>query len=71
MGNTLIYTVKEVADILHTNKNYVYELIKHGLLPALKLGSLKIRREALIKFLDDNEGKNLTDPSNVILLNNL
>lgn len=60
MGNDIILTVKEVAEILHTNKGYVYELIKKGLLPALKLGSLKIRKEALLKFLKDNEGKDLS-----------
>lgn len=60
MENDIILTVKEVAEILHTNKAYVYGLIKQGLLPALKLGSLKIRKEALLQFLKDNEGKNLS-----------
>ena len=60
MGNEIIFTVKEVAEILHTNKGYVYALIKRGLLPALKLGSLKIRKEALLQFLKDNEGKDLS-----------
>ena len=51
MENEIILTVKEVAEILHTNKGYVYELINKGLLPALKRGSLKIRKEALLQFL--------------------
>jgi len=61
----LLYTVTEVSEILHTNKGYVYELIKAGLLPVLKLGSFKIRREALIKFINDSEGKDLTNPGQI------
>jgi len=61
----MLYTVKEVSELIHTNPTYVYELIKAKLLPALKLGSYKIRREALNKFLEDNEGKDLTDPGEI------
>ena len=39
MEDTL-YTVTEVAEILKVGKNRVYDLIKAGLLPALKLGGL-------------------------------
>jgi excisionase family DNA binding protein len=65
MSNDILYTVKEVSIIIHTNKAYVYELIKAGLLPALKLGSFKVRKVALEKFLQENEGYDLTDPMNV------
>ncbi len=58
----LVYTVKEVSEIIHTNQSYVYTLIKAGLLPALKLGSYKIRRETLLKFLKEYEGYDLTNP---------
>ena len=61
----ILYTVKEVSELIHTNQAYVYSLIKAGLLPVLKLGSYKIRREALMSFLADNEGMDLTDPANV------
>lgn len=61
----VLYTVKEVSAILHTNTTYVYELIKVGLLPALKLGSLKIRHQSLMDFINNNEGKDLTDPHNI------
>jgi len=64
----VIYTVKEVASIIHTNTSYVYELIKKGFLPALKLGSYKVRAESLQKFLAENEGKDLTDLNKVINL---
>lgn len=61
----MIYTVKEVSEIIHTNPSYVYSLIKSGLLPALKLGSYKIRKSALLNFLENNEGKDLTNPFNI------
>ena len=64
----LLYTVKEVSELLHTNPTYVYNLIKAGLLPVLKLGSYKVRKESLSKFLEDYEGKDLTDPNNISLI---
>jgi excisionase family DNA binding protein len=64
----MLYTVKEVAGILHTNRNYVYQVIRNGSLPALKLGSLKVRKEALEQFLRDSEGKNVSDPDHFELL---
>ncbi|EET59231.1 hypothetical protein BRYFOR_08752 [Marvinbryantia formatexigens DSM 14469] len=45
--------------------NRVYELIKGGFLPALKLGGLKVRKETLCKFLKEYEGFDLTDLTNV------
>lgn len=61
----ILYTVSETAKLIKTNPNYVYELIKQGLLPALKLGSLKIRRSTLLKFLAEYEGQDLTDLDNI------
>ena len=61
----MVYTIKEVSEIIHTNPSYVYSLIKSGLLPALKLGSYKIRKSALLNFLENNEGKDLTNPFNI------
>lgn len=61
----VLYTVKETAKLLKTNTSYVYELIKKGFLPALKLGSFKIRKSALLKFLEENEGYDLTNLDNV------
>lgn len=56
----ILYTVKEVSALIKTDTGYVYNLIKKGMLPALKLGSLKVRREALLDFLMKYEGKDLT-----------
>jgi len=65
----ILYTVKEVSELIHTNQAYVYALIKAGLLPVLKLGSYKIRRESLNKFLADYEGNDLTNPNSVAVIN--
>lgn len=57
----VLYTVQEVSKLIKTNITYVYELIRKGYLPALKLGSYKVRRTALIDFLEKYEGKDLTN----------
>jgi len=64
----ILYTVKEVSELIHTNQAYVYALIKAGLLPALKLGAYKVRRDALNKFLADYEGMDLRNPTHVSAL---
>ena len=65
MEKDILYTVKEVSELIHTNPAYVYELIKAGLLPVLKLGSYKIRRTSLLKFLEKYEGMDLTNPMEI------
>lgn len=57
----MLYTVSETSKILKTNTSYVYSLIRLGFLPAIKLGSYKIRRSTLEKFLQEYENKDLTD----------
>lgn len=64
----ILYTAKEVAELLKTNVDYVHKLRKAGLLPFLKLGSYKCRKEALEEFLAVHEGLDLTDPQHVRLL---
>ncbi len=65
-----VYTVKETSKILKTNTNYVYELIKKGFIPALKLGSLKIRQSSIEKFLEQYEGKDLSNLNSIKDLEN-
>ena len=60
-----LYTVKEVAKIMKVNVHKVYDLIHAGLLPALKLGSIKIRKESLEDFLRKYDGMDLTDLNNI------
>lgn len=61
----VIYTVKEISQLLHTNISLIYRLIELGLLPALKLGSLRVRKEALTEFLQKYEGCDLSDPTHI------
>lgn len=61
----VLYTVPEVAKLIKSNTDYVYQLIKTGLLPVLKLGKYKVRRTALLDFLAKYEGKDLTNPQDI------
>lgn len=68
-NDTMIYTIQEVAKILHSSPNYIYLLIEKGYLPALKLKSVKVLKSSLEKFLKDNEGKDFSNLDNVTTLN--
>lgn len=61
--DVIIYTVSQVASILKLNKNSVYQLIYSGALPCIKLGQIKIRHDALAKFLETAEGYDYTNPN--------
>ena len=65
MSEVLIYTVQEVAKILHSSPNYIYSLIDKGYLPAIKLGSIKILKSTLEKFLLENVGKDLSNINDI------
>lgn len=65
----VLYTVKEVSEILKTNVDYVHKLRKAGLLPFLKIGQYKVRKQSLEHFLEIYEGKDLTDPFDIKELN--
>lgn len=47
-----LLTVGDAAEILRTNKNFVYDLISSGQLKAMKLGSYKIRPQSLEAFIE-------------------
>lgn len=64
-GDNVLYTIKEVSEILKTNVSYVHRLRRAGLLPVIKLGTYKVRAEALSQFLKDYEGCDLTEPEKV------
>lgn len=74
MNEKIIFTVKEVSEILHSSPNYIYSLIEKGYLPAIKLVSMKILKSTLERFLIENEGNDLSDINNIkkinIILNN-
>ena len=65
----LLYTVKETATVLGCNIHLVYDLINKRLLPAMKLGSLKIRLTSIEEFLEKYDGMDLSDLDNIIYLN--
>lgn len=60
-----LLTVKEVSQILKTNVDYVHSLRKSGLLPFIKIGCYKCRKQALMEFLEDMEGMDITNPYKV------
>ena len=60
-----LFSVKDTAKYLGISKNKVYELIRSGLLPAIKIGGLKIRSTTLQNFLATYEGYDITDPENI------
>lgn len=65
----ILYTVAEAAELLKVNKNMIYELLKKNIILGLKLGSMKITRAELIRFLEENTGKDLSDLDNIQELN--
>ena len=50
----MLLTVTEVAKMLRVNRNFVYKIIKDGELEAVKVGSIKVKKEALTKYVNDN-----------------
>mgnify|MGYP002672864736 CR=1 FL=1 len=61
----ILYNVADQTKILHIGKNKIYELIKAGIIPALNIGGLKVRRQAVTKFLEEYEGFDLSDVKNI------
>ncbi|MGX7417777.1 helix-turn-helix domain-containing protein [Carnobacterium gallinarum] len=55
------YTVKQAALALQTSTDNVYKLIKLGYIQGLKLGSLKIPKFEVSRFLVDNLGRDFDD----------
>ena len=50
----MLLTVSEVAKLLKVNRNFVYNLIKNGELEAVKIGSIKVKKEALNRYIENN-----------------
>lgn len=61
----LLYTVPELAKRLKVNPNVVRQLCHAGLIRPLKLGTLKVTAKEAERFLEENTGKDLTDPFNI------
>ena len=50
----MLYTVTEVAKMLKVNRNFVYKIINNGELEAVRIGSIKVREEALNEYINRN-----------------
>ena len=57
-----LLTVAEVAKILKCNQAYVLKLQKSGILPFIKIGRLKCRKQSLDEFLAKYDGYDITNP---------
>lgn len=53
MNDDIIYTISEVSKLLKVNKNFIYGIIKSGKLKAVKIGSLKVKKNDLQEYLDN------------------
>lgn len=61
----ILYTVEETAKILRTDKNFVYKLIKSGVLPVIKLKSYKVTARGIESFVSKYTGCDVSDPANI------
>lgn len=50
----MLLTVSEVAKALKVNRNFVYKIINNGELEAVRIGSIKVRRDALDRYVENN-----------------
>ena len=50
----MLYTVTEVAKLLKVNRNFVYKIINDGELEPVKIGSIKVKQEALNRYIENN-----------------
>lgn len=51
----MLLSVSEVAKLLKVNRNFVYKIINDGELEAVKIGSIKVKREALNQYIERNK----------------
>ena len=47
----MLLSVSEVAKLLKVNRNFVYKIINTGELEAVKIGSIKVKQEALNEYI--------------------
>ena len=48
----VLYKVSEVAKLLKVNRNFVYNLIKTGQLKAVNVGTIKVKHDDLMAYID-------------------
>ena len=49
----MLLSVSEVAKLLKVNRNFVYKIINDGELEAVTIGSIKVRKEALNRYVNE------------------
>ena len=49
----MLLSVSEVAKMLKVNRNFVYKIINNGELEAVKIGSIKVKKEALNRYVNE------------------
>lgn len=59
-----LLTVAQAAKLLQTDERNVRALLKSGRLRGLRIGTMKIRRKELDRFLEASEGYDMNDPWN-------
>ena len=50
----MLLSVSEVAKLLKVNRNFVYKIINTGELEAVRIGSIKVKQEALNRYIENN-----------------
>lgn len=57
----LALTVAEAAAALHLGRNTVYDLIRHGDLPSIRIGrAIRVPQAALQEWINSNTQKGIT-----------
>lgn len=61
----IVYTVPELATLLHTTNTTVRSLIKCGHIRAMKLGEIKVSQQEVERFLIESANIDYTDPTDL------
>ena len=61
----IVYTVPELATLLHTTNTTVRSLIKCGHSRAMKLGEIKVSQQEVERFLNESVNVDYTDPTDL------
>ena len=61
----IVYTVPELATLLHTTNTPVRSLIKCGHIRAMKLGEIKVSQQEVERFLNESVNVDYTDPTDL------
>lgn len=61
----IVYTVPELATLLHTTNTTIRSLIKCGHIRAMKLGEIKVSQQEVERFLIESANVDYTDPTDL------